>query len=147
MLSLGKYYFYFFMLCFVFTMIFGLISVFLPQLTQVLTAFPYLIAMIWVLFIFLKKQKRAPTSKERNKISLIFILIFFVYNLFFALLGPIIFSMGEPEAWEKWLSQMQNTQLLFELFAQLLIYMIPLYLVTFWFYGKQAHRMADKMFN
>jgi hypothetical protein len=28
-----------------------------------------------------------------------------------------------------------------------LLLAIPLYLITYWFYGKQAQRMAQKMFN
>ena len=98
-------------------------------------------------YIFLKKQKRAPSTKERNHFALVFVFIFFFYNLAFALLGQIFFSMGEPEAWQNWWMQISNGQFIFILIAQLLIYMIPLYLVTFWFYGKQSHRMADKMFN
>lgn len=148
MQSLRRYYCYFFILCLVLTMVFGVIAALLPQpVGTALTAFPYLISMIGVLFIFLNKQKRAPSTKERNHFALVFVLIFFFYNLAFALLGQIFFSMGEPEAWQNWWMQISNGQFIFILIAQLLIYMIPLYLVTFWFYGKQSHRMADKMFN
>ncbi|SPL71162.1 hypothetical protein KPC_2340 [Acinetobacter stercoris] len=129
-------------------MIFGVIAALLPLgVGIVFTAFPYLFAMIVVLFYFLKKNKRAPTPLERNKIALGFIIIFFLYNALYAVFGPVFFSMGEPEVWANWFKQMSNPQFLFAVFIPLLIYMIPLYLVTFWFYGKQAHRMSNKMFN
>lgn len=42
----------------------------------ILTAVPYLGAMIFVLFKFLKKERRAPTVQEKKKFTLGFTLIF-----------------------------------------------------------------------
>ena len=42
---------------------------------------------------------------------------------------------------------LQNTQFLLTALIMLLMLAIPLYLITYWFYGKQAQRMAAKMFG
>lgn len=124
----------------------GVIAALTPSFVgQVLTAFPFLIAMIVVLFHFIRKQQRAPTNAERNKIALGFSLIFFSYNMLFALLGPLIFNWKEDNIVQVWLQFITHKQFLFQLIAQLMMYMIPLYIITFWFYGKQSQRMADKI--
>jgi hypothetical protein len=50
----------------------------------VLTAVPYLVAMIWVLLKFIKQQRRAPTQAERKKFTLGFSLIFGAITLPFS---------------------------------------------------------------
>lgn len=148
MAGLSKYFLRFFIYCIVFTMIVGVIAALLPRaIAQILTAFPFLIAMIMVLYHFLKTEKRAPTLSERNKISLGYAAIFFFYNICFALLGPLIFNWQTEKFFNIWLSFITNKTFILQLIAQLMMYMIPLYVITFWFYGKQSQRMAEKMFK
>lgn len=148
MAGLSKYFLRFFIYCIVFTMIVGVIAALLPRaVAQILTAFPFLIAMILVLYHFLKTEKRAPTLAERNKISLGYTAIFFFYNICFAIFGPLIFNWQTENFFNIWLSFITNKTFLLQLIAQLMMYMIPLYVITFWFYGKQSQRMADKMFS
>lgn len=67
MLPLSRYFIWFFVICFIFTCICGVLAALLPMgMGAVLTIVPYLVAMIWVLFKFLKQQKRAPTQAERK---------------------------------------------------------------------------------
>lgn len=148
MVSLSKYFLWFFVLCLVLTMVMGLISLLVPnQIAGVLIAFPYLISMIIVLHLFLKQQKRAPTQQERKKFTIGFSLIFWGYNLV-GLVGEIIyFSQQNPEVLTNFLSGLQNIQFLSISILMLLMLAIPLYLITYWFYGKQAQRMAAKMFG
>ncbi|AMW78088.1 hypothetical protein AMD27_03720 [Acinetobacter sp. TGL-Y2] len=146
MVVLSKYFFRFFIYCVILTMMVGVIAALTPSFVgQVLTAFPFLIAMILVLFHFIRKEQRAPTPSERNKIALGYSLIFFSYNMLFALLGPLIFNWKEDNIVQVWLQFISHKQFLFQLIAQLMMYMIPLYIITFWFYGKQAERMANKI--
>ena len=57
MISLRLYYLWFFIVCLISSLIAGVIAAILPNsIGGVLTAIPYLIAMIFVLFKFLKKQ-------------------------------------------------------------------------------------------
>jgi hypothetical protein len=42
---------------------------------------------------------------------------------------------------------LKQPQFLSIMLIMLLMLAIPLYLITYWFYGKQAQRMASKMFN
>ena len=148
MVSLSKYFLWIFVHCLVLTMVMGLISLLVPnQIAGVLIAFPYLISMIIVLHLFLKQQKRAPTQQERKKFTIGFSLIFWGYNLV-GLVGEIIyFSQQNPEVLTNFLSGLQNIQFLSISILMLLMLAIPLYLITYWFYGKQAQRMAAKMFG
>ena len=69
-------YFLVFGLCIVLTLIVGVVAALLPaNVGGILTAVPYLGAMIFVLFKFLKKERRAPTVPEK-KFTLGFTLIF-----------------------------------------------------------------------
>ena len=137
----------FFIYLVLFTMLAGIVAALLPNVVgQVITAFPFLIAMILVLFRFLKQQGRAPSTKERNQFSLLFVLIFFLYNYIFAVFGPLIFNFTVPNVMELWRQQAWNQDFQLLLLSKLMIFMIPFYLVTFWFYGAQAKRMAAKMF-
>lgn len=82
MIPLRRYFIWFFVLCFLFTCICGVLAALMPRgMGGILTAVPYLVAMIWVLFKFLKQQKRAPTQTERKRFTLGFSLIFWGYNL------------------------------------------------------------------
>ena len=128
-------------------MLAGIVAALLPQgMGQVLTAFPFLISAILLLFNFLKRERRAPTTTERNRFSLIYVLIFFLYNYLFAVIGPLLFNWSIPNIVALWTEQAFNLEFQLMLISRLLIFMIPFYLVVFWFYGPQAKRMAAKMF-
>ena len=148
MVSLSKYFLWFFVLCLVLTVIMGLISLIVPnQVAGILIAFPYLISMIIVLHLFLKQQKRAPTEQEKKKFTIGFSIIFWSYNLA-GLIGEVLyFSRQNPEILTNFLAGIQNIQFLMISIVMLLMLAIPLYLITYWFYGKQAKRMATKMFG
>lgn len=148
MVSLSKYFLWFFGLCLVLTMLAGVLATILPnQIAGVVTALPYLIAMILVLHRFLKQQHRAPSDQERKKFCLGFTLIFWAYNLLGVFIGVLIFSQNDPEVWQVFLSSMKNTRFMLISLLMLLLIAIPLYLITYWFYSKQAQRMALKMFG
>ncbi|MBK0064961.1 MULTISPECIES: ABZJ_00895 family protein [unclassified Acinetobacter] len=148
MTNLRRYYLWFFLICFMVTLLMGVIAALLPQgLGMVITAVPYLTAMIAVLFRFLKQEKRAPTQAERKKLTLGFSLIFWGYNLLGVLLGLAIFSLRDPEVFQNFLLYLQQPQFISIILIMFLVLAIPLYLITYWFYGKQAQRMATKMFG
>ena len=148
MISLTRYFLWFFLFCIIFTCICGVLAAILPQgAGGILTAVPYLVAMILVLYKFLKQQKRAPTQAERKKITLGFSLIFWGYNIVFLLLGLVIFSRNSPDVWQDFMMYLSQSQFLVVVFIMFLLLAIPLYLLTWWFYGKQAERMAEKMFS
>lgn len=148
MTSLSKYFLWFFVLCLVLTMVVGVLVALLPnQISGVLTALPYLISMIIVLHLFLKQQKRAPSKSEQKKFSIGFSLIFWTYNFIGVLIGVMIFARSDAEVWNNFLLYMQNPQFLILSLIMLLMLAIPLFLITYWFYGKQAQRMAAKMFG
>ncbi|MFC6051290.1 hypothetical protein A6M14_07955 [Acinetobacter sp. Ac_877] len=148
MVALTRYFIWFFVVCLIFTCICGVLAALMPTgMGAILTIVPYLIAMIWVLFKFLKQQHRAPTQAERQKITLGFSVIYWLYNLCFLLLGIVIASRSNPNAWQDLTLYLQNTQFLMIMLIMFLLIAIPLYLLTYWFYGKQAQRMAEKMFD
>ncbi|MEX7655594.1 ABZJ_00895 family protein, partial [Pseudomonas aeruginosa] len=69
MTNLRRYYLWFFLICFIMTLIMGVIAALLPQgVGGIVTAVPYLVAVIAVLFRFLKQEKRAPSQQERKKL-------------------------------------------------------------------------------
>lgn len=77
MISLRLYYLWFFIICLVLTLLTGVLAAFLPNsIGGILTAMPYLIAIILVLFKFLRQQRRAPTAQEQKRFTLVFSLIF-----------------------------------------------------------------------
>ena len=142
-----QYFLRFFIYLVLFTLVAGLIAAFLPNVVgQIITAFPFLIAMILVLFRFLKQNRRAPTTKERNRFSLVYVLIFFLYNYIFAVFGPLLANLKLKNVLNLWMEHALNPNFQSLLVSKLLIFMIPFYLVVFWFYGTQAKRMAAKMF-
>ena len=148
MVALTRYFLWFFAICLVFTCICGVLAALMPEgMGAVLTIVPYLTAMIWVLFKFLKQQGRAPTQAERKKFTLGFSVIYWLYNLCFLLLGIAIAARSNPSVWQDLMLYLQNTQFLMITLIMFLLIAIPLYLLTYWFYGKQAQRMAAKMFN
>ncbi len=148
MTNLRRYYLWFFLICFIMTLIMGVIAALLPQgVGGIVTAVPYLVAVIAVLFRFLKQEKRAPSQQERKKLTLGFSLIFWGYNLLGVLLGLTIFSIRDPEVFQNFLLYLQQPQFISIILIMFLVLAIPLYLITYWFYGKQAQRMAAKMFE
>ncbi|ALD01669.1 hypothetical protein IQR32_04340 [Acinetobacter albensis] len=147
-MSLTRYFLWFFLFCFIFTCICGVLAALLPTgMGGILTIVPYLMAMILVLYKFLKQQHRAPTDQERKKITLGFTLIFWGYNVFFLLVGLLIFAKSDPDIWQNFLLYIKNPQFMSVVLIMFLLIAIPLYILTYWFYGKQAQRMADKMFG
>lgn len=147
-MSLTLYFLWFFLFCFIFTCICGVLAALLPTgMGGILTIVPYLMAMILVLYKFLKQQHRAPTDQERKKITLGFTLIFWGYNVFFLLVGLLIFAKSDPDIWQNFLLYIKNPQFMSVVLIMFLLIAIPLYILTYWFYGKQAQRMADKMFG
>lgn len=146
MLSLKKYYVWFFCLCLAFTLIAGVLAALLPSaMAGIVTALPYLIAMIIVLYKFINQQQRAPSDQERKKMSLGFTLIFWGYNFLGIFLGILFFSRKDPEVWQNFLVYIQNGNFISLSLIMILMLAIPLYLITYWFYGPQAKRMANKM--
>ena len=109
MISLRLYYIWFFIICLLATLIAGILAAILPNsVGGVLTAIPYLIAIIFVLFRFLKKQRRAPTPQEKKRLTLGFTLIFWGYNACGLLLGLFIFARKDPEIWQNFLLYLKN---------------------------------------
>ncbi|NHB58837.1 ABZJ_00895 family protein [Acinetobacter shaoyimingii] len=148
MVSLNKYYLWFFLLCLGLTLVAGVLAALLPQeVAGIVTALPYLLAMIFVLYKFLNDQKRAPTDQERKKMTLIYTLIFWGYNFAGVLLGVYLFSRSDPQVWQIFTASMQNTRFLSLSVIMIMLLAIPLYLITYWFYGPQAKRMAKKKFG
>ncbi|OIJ39173.1 MULTISPECIES: ABZJ_00895 family protein [Acinetobacter] len=148
MAPLKRYFLWFFLICFVMTCICGVIAALIPMgMGAVLTMVPYLVAMIWVLFKFLRQNRRAPTQAERKKITLGFSLIFWGYNLAFLLLGILVATRSNPNAWQDFILYLQQPQFMSVVVIMFLLIAIPLYLLTYWFYGNQAQRMANKMFG
>lgn len=148
MISLRLYYLWFFIICLASTLIAGVLAAILPNsLGGVLTAIPYLIAIIFVLFKFLKQQRRAPTQPEKKRLSIGFSLIFWGYNACGLLLGLYIFARKDPEIWQNFLLYLKQPQFLLAVLAMWLVIALPLFLITYWFYGPQAQRMANKMFH
>ncbi len=147
-MSLKRYFLIFFLICFVLTCLCGVLAAVLPTgVGGVLTAVPYIVTMVWVLFIFLKRNQRAPTQAERKKMTLGFTLIFWGYNVAFQILGIAFFAYNDPEIWQNFLLYLKQPQFLTVVLIMVLLIAIPLYLLTYWFYGPQARRMAQKMFG
>lgn len=147
-MSLKRYFITFFLICLLFSCICGVLAALLPLgVGGILTAVPYLGAMIWVLFIFLKRNQRAPTQPERKKLTLGYTVIFWAYNIIFQLLGVAVFAMKDPEVWQNFQLYLQQPQFMSLVLIMVLLLAIPLYLLTYWFYGPQARRMALKMFG
>lgn len=146
MVSLRKYFLWFFFLCLGLTLVAGILAALLPSaIAGIVTALPYLIAMIVVLYRFIDQQQRAPSDQERKKFTLGFTLIFWGYNFLGVFLSILFFSRKDPEIWQNFLLYVQNSSFLSLSAIMILMLAIPLYLITFWFYGPQAKRMANKL--
>ena len=92
-MSLNRYFLWFFIFCFIFTCICGVIAALLPVgMGSILTIVPYLAAMVLVLYKFLKQQRRAPTVQEKKKIAVGLSLIFWGYNALGFMVGLVIFA-------------------------------------------------------
>ena len=147
MTSLRRYFLWFFILCLVMILIVGVLAALMPTgFGGILTAIPYLFSMIFVLFLFLKKERRAPNQNERKKLTLGFTLIFWTYNILGVVGGLALFARNDPDVWQNFMLYLQQANFISLILILLLILAIPLYLITWWFYGKQAQRMAAKMY-
>ena len=147
MTALRRYFVWFFILCLVMTLIVGVLAALMPKgFGGILTAIPYLFSMIFVLFLFLKKERRAPSENERKKLTLGFTLIFWAYNILGVIAALALFSRKDPEVWQNFILYLQQSNFISLILILFLILAIPLYLITWWFYGKQAQRMAAKMY-
>ena len=148
MTSLRRYYLLFLICCIALTLLVGVIAALLPaNIATALTAIPYLITINIVLFRFIKNEKRAPTQIERKKMTLSFLLIFWAYNIGGVLLSLCFFAYSDPEIMKSFLIYIQNMQFISLIVIIILVVSIPLYLVTYWLYGKHAQRMAERMLN
>ncbi|WP_445115102.1 ABZJ_00895 family protein [Acinetobacter sp. WZC-1] len=146
--SLNKYFLWFFLISLGLTLLVGVVAALLPRgMGGVLTVLPYLIAMIIVLQRFLKQQRRAPTTQERKKFTLGYTLIFWGYNLLGMLISIAIFAQQDPQVWQLFLEYMQQPAFISIVLIMIVILALPLYLVTWWFYGRQAQRMAAKLYG
>ncbi|MFT4021109.1 MAG: ABZJ_00895 family protein [Acinetobacter sp.] len=129
------------------TLLVGAIAKLLPQgVAGALVAIPYLVAMIVVLFKFLKSQRRAPTNKEKHVLAIGFSLIFWSYSILGVFGGMWLYSRQNPQIWTYVGQMLRQPQFLISILMYVLLFAVPLYLVTLWFYGKQAQRMAHRMF-
>ena len=147
-MSLNKYFLYFFLICLSLSLVAGVVAALLPiGMGGILTALPYLIAMITVLYLFLKKQRRAPTLVERKKLTLGYTVIFWGYNLSGVLMGIAFFSRNDPQIWQSFLLYLQQPKFVMTAVVMILLLAAPLSLITYWFYGQQAQRMVTKMFR
>ena len=148
MISLRLYYVWFFIICLISTLITGVLAAILPNsVGAVLTTLPYLLAIIVVLFKFLKKQRRAPTMQEKRRLTLGFSIIFWGYNACGLLFGLWLFARKDPEIWQNFILYLQQPKFLLSLVIMWLMLAIPLFLISYWFYGPQAQRMANKIFD
>ena len=148
MTLLTRYFIWFFFLLLIFTCICGVLAALLPQgVGGILTVIPFLIAMIWVLFKFIKQQNRAPSQRERVKFTWGLNLIFWCFNIFFVLFGIFLFSRNSPDIWQIFTLYLQQPLFLLTIVGLFLLIAVPLILITYWFYGPQAQRMANKIYH
>lgn len=149
-LSLKKYYAWFLLCCFVFTCICGILMALLPKnLAMIFMVLPYLASMISVLYLFLKQQQRAPTRQEMFHFAWVFNLLFWLFNLTGFVLSCVWQSWTHPEidVWQFVQLYMLQPQVLFVASFIVVLIGLPFYLVTLWFFGPQARRMAKHMFG
>lgn len=148
MAYLTRYYLWFAVLCVVLTMIVGVLAAKLPKpLGGILTAFPYLISMISVLYIFLRREQRAPDAVERKRLLIGYCVIYWGLSILGVVLGIFIFAQSDVEVLQTFQILLNQPLFLGLIVAMALILTIPLFLISWWFYGAQAQRMAAKMFQ
>src|SRR5690606_10579547 len=100
---MSKYFLRFFIYLVLFTMLAGIVAVFLLNIVVLfVSVFPYLIAMILVFFKFIRNEQCVSTQMECNRFCFIFVFIFFLYNYIFAIFGPLIFNFSQPCIFELW---------------------------------------------
>lgn len=147
MFTLRRYYLWFLFFCLLYTLVTGLIAAWIPnEIAAALVTTPYLAAMITVLHIFLKKQRRAPTATERKYFTVAFLICFWLFNLL-GLLGSLAyFAMDDPSLWDSFWSYLGHWPFMLIVLGMVILISIPMVLITLWFYGKQAQRMALRMF-
>ncbi|AOA59080.1 ABZJ_00895 family protein [Acinetobacter larvae] len=148
MRGLSIYFLWFFVFCLLFSLLGGMvISLLNPDLAMGLLAVPYLLAMIATLYVFLKKQRQAPTTQQRLLLSFGYIVIFWLYSAAGIVSTIYYFSRQDAQIWQEFLANIQNLQFLFFILVVALAVSLPLFFVTSWFYGPQAQRMAAQMFK
>ncbi|MEB3754719.1 ABZJ_00895 family protein [Acinetobacter sp. MD2(2019)] len=148
MTSLRPYFLYFFILSLTISCVIGLLAFLLPVgKSGFLTAFPYLIAMIAVLFRFLKKEKRAPSVSEKHKLTLGFIAIFLTYSAIGCLLGLAWALNTNSEIFDDIWHYLTHPRVFFYSFGLFLLLALPLYLTTIWLYGKRAQHLVERMYE
>lgn len=126
----------------------GVIAALIPnELAMVLLTVPYLAAMISVLYLFLKQQRRAPSATEKKYFTVAYILLFWLFNLLGMISSIFYFSQQDPSIWDNFLTYLSNFQFVSMVVGMVMVLSIPLVLITLWFYGKQAERMAQRMFG
>lgn len=146
--ALRPYYLAFLIWCIVFTMIFGVLAAIVPQgLGGIFTAIPYLLALVVVVFRFLKREQRAPSKAEHKRLTLGLTLIFWGLNLVGMLLAVYLFSRQDHSVSANFWLYLQQPRFLATALSLWLLLAIPLYVLTYWFWGPQAKRMAAKMFD
>ncbi|MDQ8953758.1 ABZJ_00895 family protein [Acinetobacter rudis] len=148
MFTLSRYYLWFLFFCFVYTIVTGLIAAWIPnEIAAALVTTPYLAAMITVLHIFLKRERRAPTSSEKKYFTVVFLICFWLFNILGLLASLAYFSAQDPNVWQSFLSYLNHGQFLLMALGMVVLVSIPMVLITLWFYGKQAQRMALRLFG
>lgn len=148
MFALTKYYLWFLLFCFIYTMVTGVVAALIPnEIAAALITMPYLAAMITVLYLFLKQKRRAPTAIEQRHFTIAFILIFWLFNVIGVVGSVLYFAQVEPAIWTNFLMYLTQLQFVSIVIAMVIVVSIPLVLITIWFYGKQAQRMALRMFG
>lgn len=147
-LSLIKYYAWFILFCFCFTCLSTVLKAFFPNpIAFVLMIFPYLISMVLVLYLFLKQQQRAPTRQEMFKFAAILNLLFWLFNFLGFLVSILLVLINQPHLWQSMSSVEFNPQFILLILLFIAIIAVPFYVLTLWFYGPQAQRMAKHMFH
>ncbi|GAB2678136.1 hypothetical protein GCM10027155_00400 [Acinetobacter apis] len=147
-LSLTKYYAWFLLFCFIFTCISSVLrTFFISPISFVLLILPYLVAMVSVLYLFLKQQKRAPTRREMFKFAGMLNLLFWLFNFVGFVLVVLWMAIQDPRIWQYLVTVEPNPQLIALISLFIAIIAVPFYVITLWFYGPQAKRMAQHMFG
>lgn len=146
--SLKPYFVYFLLWLFAFTCVFGVLAALLPSVVGgVLSAMPFLIAMMMLLFRFLKREQRAPNPVEHKRLCLGLSAIFWLFNLVGILLSMWLVSQQNHSIMSTVMLYLKQPQFVATVLIFWLLLAVPLYLINYWFYGKQAQRMAKKMFD
>ena len=101
--------------------------------------------MILLLYKFLKREQRAPTARETKAIAAGFVGVFWLYNIVGIGIGMLFSSLNDPTLWPYIFSLLKQPMFLLMASLMIVALSVPLYLITWWFYGPQAKRMAKHM--